>query len=128
MNEEQIAEQQRQNIEADSQAEGPSVDAPAQDPVEFGLTLNTYRAMDHFEISPGDRNNQSIIDQINFVLRYASEQTQNGDLLDAMNYIRQMESRLGLRFKGNRLNNLYHWIRLDQEARRIEAEKLNHVA
>jgi hypothetical protein len=84
--------------------------------------------MDHFGLDAKDRQNQQVLDQIDFVLTYAKNNTESGDLLDALTFLRDIESRLGLGFKGNKLFHLYNWVRLDQEARRIQVEKMNHVA
>lgn len=127
MDEQQIAQNLKQNTDEGTDP-GPRVDGPSAGRVDEGITLDTYKMMDHFEISPGDRHNQSVIDQLNFVMEFARANTPEGDLLDSLNFVRELESRLGLNFKGDKLFHLYNWVRLDQEARRIEAEKLNHVA
>lgn len=122
MDEQQIQENLKQNVEQPEQREVQ----PSGGNANFGVDIETYKLMDHFDIPPQDRNNQSVLEMMQYVMNQARTQTQ-GDLLDSINFIRSLESRLGLHFKGQRLENLYKYLRLDEEARRIEAEKLNYV-
>jgi hypothetical protein len=124
--EEQITQQLRQNIPVDPQVAAQEPTEVSQGTPNIGVELETYKLLDHFEIPIQDRNNQTILEQLQYVIRMAKNAT-GGDLLDAITYIREAESKLGLRFKGDRLYHLYHWMRLDGESRAIEVEKLNHV-
>lgn len=101
-----------------AQAE-PTVAKPNGYPNE----LAAMRLLDFFEVEQGLRKDRSVLDKLDFIFSWGSEQAKSDDAVDVMTKIRELEQRLGLAFRGDsKLESIYRWIKLDKERRRVEKE------
>lgn len=132
MNESQIAETLQAKLRADKPAptlppdkvepEAPRVDVNIPKPVTPD-PLATYRLLDYFDVPTHDRDDPNVSEKITAIYKWATERTGSPDQLDAMEAIRQLESKLGLTFRNDeKLGSLYQWVLLDNQRRRIEKE------
>jgi hypothetical protein len=132
MNETQIAATLQAKLKADRTApEQPPAKVESEPPRTDVNTpkpttpdpLATYRLLDYFNVPNHDRDDPNVGEKITAIYKWATERTGTADQLDAMEAIRQLESRLGLTFRNDeKLGSLYQWILLDNQRRRIEKE------
>jgi hypothetical protein len=91
-------------------------------PRNYDNDIAALRLLDYFEIPVAQRKDREILDKLNYIYSWASEKVKSDDSVDIMTHIRDLEGRLGIMFKENKLDSLYRWIKLDTERRRIEKE------
>lgn len=89
----------------------------------FPNDLAAMRLLDFFEVERGLQKDRTVLDKLNTIYTWASEQVKSDDSVDVMTKIRDLESRLGLSFrKTDKMDSIYRWIKLDKERRRVEKE------
>lgn len=91
-------------------------------PSDYQNDLAAFRLMDYFEVPMSERKDRGTLDKLNYIYEWASEMNKSDDSVDVMTYIRDLENRLGISLKENKMNSIYQWIKLDKERRRIEKE------
>jgi hypothetical protein len=127
----EIAARLARNIPKEREDNPPSIkDDPSKAPSEILVKPRNYdndiaalRLLDYFEIPVAQRKDREILDKLNYIYSWASEKVKSDDSVDIMTHIRDLEGRLGIMFKENKLDSLYRWIKLDTERRRIEKEQ-----
>lgn len=123
MNEEAIAEQQRQNI-PQPEAFVPTPESPAE-PTDGSILsaeldeLSMFKIHDYFgeQYSPGNQDSKT---RIQFIFDNIAEQIGSRDYLTVMSRVSELESMIGLTHIANRSQRLYQWVGLDRIRRQTE--------
>lgn len=80
------------------------------------------KLLDFFQVDGMERKDREILDKLNKIYDWASQKA-GEDSVDVMLHLRQLEGQLGLTFrKGDKLEAIYRYMKLDAERRRIEKE------
>jgi len=91
-------------------------------PTNYDTDVAALRLMDYFEVPMSDRKDRGTLDKLNYIYDWASTKNKSDDSVDVMSYIRDLEHRLGISLKENKIDSLYRWIKLDSERQRIDKE------
>ena len=93
----------------------PSVDS-------FKYDENFAQLSKYFKVDPNESNWYQ--DKIQAIHEWAKEKAQSKDILDVLLELKALERELGTHSDlEKRVNNVYRWIRLDQDEKRIQKEK-----
>jgi len=92
-------------------------------PANYDNDVAALRLMDQYEVPMDQRKDRELLDRLNYIYAWAAEKVKSDDSVDVMTHLRDLETRLGLQFRENKIDALYRWIKLDNERRRIEKEQ-----
>src|SRR3990167_7871339 len=92
----------------------PDVDSWKYDPSYMKL-------MDYFQISSDE--GYLFKDKLETIGSYLTEKTGNKDVLNHLFFIKKLQRELGESLDERRINQVYRWIKLDQDELRIKNEK-----
>lgn len=92
-------------------------------PSDYDNDVAALRLLDVFEVPMTQRRDRELLDKLNYIYAWAAEKNKSDDSVDVMTYLRDLEGRLGTSLRGDRIDSLYRWIKLDNERRRIEKEQ-----
>lgn len=92
-------------------------------PVDYSNDVAALRLMDQYEVPMNQRKDRELLDRLNYIYAWAAEKVKSDDSVDVMTHLRDLETRLGVQFRENKIDALYRWIKLDNERRRIEKEQ-----
>lgn len=92
-------------------------------PTDYDNDVAALRLLDVFEVPMDQRRDRELLDKLNYIYAWAAEKNKSDDSVDVMTYLRDLEGRLGTSLRGDRIDSLYRWIKLDNERRRIEKEQ-----
>ena len=93
----------------------PTVDA-------FKYDADFAKFTNYFKIDPNESNWYQ--DKLQAIQKWAQEKAQSKDMLDVLLELKALERELGTHADlEKRVNNVYRWIRLDQDEKRIQKEK-----
>lgn len=98
-----------------------------QIPYEGGVSylddISYHRMADFLGISPNDRRDSYLAERISLLTDWAKIESKSKDILDQKIVIKGLIRNLGYQYQGRQLIlNLYKWIRLDIDKKRIEKE------
>jgi hypothetical protein len=84
--------------------------------------LGALRLIDYFEIPREERGDRQLLEKLDYLFRWGSAEAGSDDAVDVMNALRQLEQRLGLIYRDDKIESLYRYIVLDSERRHVEKE------
>lgn len=93
---------------------------PAVD--SFKYDADFAKLTNYFKVDPNESNWYQ--DKLQTIQKWAQEKAQSKDMLDVLLELKALERELGTHSDlEKRVNNVYRWVRLDQDEKRIQKEK-----